>query len=207
MDRIAKVSLVRIGAVTHNINMDQRWESLTFRKAGDHVEVDAPSSANDAPPGVYYVFLIDGNGVPSKAAILSISSGADTTAPSVPSGVSASGAIGKSVGELVGVDGQRGCGAVSGVPVGARPGFVPDASTKVGTVTRAPRSRMPGWRRAATTTASSRRTQAGNASAAVGRGGRLTALADTTAPTVALTAPAAGATVHGHGVGDRERER
>jgi hypothetical protein len=83
--RIAKVSLVRTGAVTHNINMDQRWQQLTFRKVGGHLEIDAPASANDAPPGVYYVFLIDDKGVPSKAAMLSMSTVAtgDTSAPSV----------------------------------------------------------------------------------------------------------------------------
>ena len=32
-DRIAKVSLVRMGAVTHNFNMDQRWQELSFRRS------------------------------------------------------------------------------------------------------------------------------------------------------------------------------
>ena len=62
--RIAKVSLVRMGAVTHNINMDQRWQQLSFRQTAGGLEIDAPTSANIAPPGVYYVFLLDDQGVP-----------------------------------------------------------------------------------------------------------------------------------------------
>jgi Concanavalin A-like lectin/glucanases superfamily/Domain of unknown function (DUF1929) len=69
--RIAKVSLVRMGAVTHNFNMDQRWQELSFRRGADRLEVDVPDSSGDAPPGVYYLFVIDDKGVPSQAAIVS----------------------------------------------------------------------------------------------------------------------------------------
>ena len=83
---IAKVSLVRIGSVTHDFNMDQRWQQLSFRKVGGGLEIDAPTSPNIAPPGVYYVFLLDDNGVPSKAAILQhlLRRRADTAAPVGP---------------------------------------------------------------------------------------------------------------------------
>ena len=74
--RIARVSLVRMGAVTHNFNMDQRWQELSFRRSGTGLEIDAPASGTIAPPGVYYVFLVDDKGVPSKAAIVSISKAA-----------------------------------------------------------------------------------------------------------------------------------
>ena len=78
--RSPKVSLVRIGSVTHNFNMDQRWQQLNFRQIGGKLEIDAPTSPNIAPPGVYYVFLLNADGVPSKAAILSIYA----TAPTPP---------------------------------------------------------------------------------------------------------------------------
>ena len=52
--------------------MDQRWQELNFRQVGGTSRSTRPTSANIAPPGVYYVFLVDDNGVPSKAAILSI---------------------------------------------------------------------------------------------------------------------------------------
>jgi Concanavalin A-like lectin/glucanases superfamily/Domain of unknown function (DUF1929)/Glyoxal oxidase N-terminus len=89
--RIAKVSLVRMGAVTHNFNMDQRWQELSFRRAGDRLDVAAPVSANVAPPGVYYVFIIDDKGVPSKAAIVSISGEAAGTAGGAPATVAPAG--------------------------------------------------------------------------------------------------------------------
>jgi hypothetical protein len=63
---------VRLGAVTHSFNMDQRWQELDFETSEDGLRLTAPASANDAPPGVYYVFLLGDRGVPSKAAILSI---------------------------------------------------------------------------------------------------------------------------------------
>ena len=86
-DRIAKVSLVRMGAVTHNFNMDQRWQELAFRRSGGTLEVTAPTSANAAPPGVYYVFAVDDAGVPSEAAIVSIAApdaGGDVEPPPDP---------------------------------------------------------------------------------------------------------------------------
>lgn len=94
---VTKVSLVRIGSVTHNFNMDQRWQQLSFTRAGDTLRIDAPTSANDAPPGVYYVFVINGAGVPSKAAIVSIAAepqAPDTTAPSQTRDLAATGAVG-----------------------------------------------------------------------------------------------------------------
>ena len=41
-----------------------------------NLQLAAPASANDAPPGVYNVFLVDDKGVPSKAAIVSIANAA-----------------------------------------------------------------------------------------------------------------------------------
>ena len=80
-ERVAKVTLVRMGAVTHNVNMDQRYQELPFRRDGSRLVVGAPASGNVAPPGVYYVFLVDAGGVPSKAAIVRIASAAPAGAP------------------------------------------------------------------------------------------------------------------------------
>ena len=80
-DRIAKVSLVRMGAVTHSFNMDQRWQELDFRQSGGTLELTAPTSANVAPPGVYYVFIVDDAGVPSEAAIVNLPKPIATTPP------------------------------------------------------------------------------------------------------------------------------
>jgi hypothetical protein len=70
--RIASVSLIRIGSVTHAINMDQRFLSLSFQVAGGALTVQAPANGNLAPPGYYMLFILDGNGVPSVAPILKL---------------------------------------------------------------------------------------------------------------------------------------
>jgi hypothetical protein len=68
--RIGSVSLIRFGAVTHDINMSQRFLPLSFSAGSGLLTVTAPVNANLAPPGNYMLFLVDTNGVPSVAAIV-----------------------------------------------------------------------------------------------------------------------------------------
>jgi hypothetical protein len=63
--RISKVTLVAAGAMTHGFNMSQRFLPLSFTVAGNTLTVAAPATANLVPPGVYLLFVIDSNGVPS----------------------------------------------------------------------------------------------------------------------------------------------
>jgi hypothetical protein len=63
--RISKVTLVAAGAMTHGFNMSQRFLPLSFTVAGNTLTVAAPANANLAPPGVYLLFVIDSDGVPS----------------------------------------------------------------------------------------------------------------------------------------------
>jgi galactose oxidase-like protein/chitobiase/beta-hexosaminidase-like protein/Big-like domain-containing protein/Kelch motif protein len=65
--RIAKVSLVRLGASTHGFNQNQRFLPLTFTQNTGSLSVTAPANSNLAPPGDYMLFLVDTNGVPSVA--------------------------------------------------------------------------------------------------------------------------------------------
>jgi hypothetical protein len=68
--RIAKVSLIRFGSVTHAINMSQSFLPLSFSVGTGSLTVTAPANATLAPPGNYMLFLVDTNGVPSIAAIV-----------------------------------------------------------------------------------------------------------------------------------------
>src|SRR5215475_3265669 len=70
--RIATVSLLRLGAATHAFNMDQRFLRLTFTAGNGALTVQAPATANLAPPGYYMLFVLDTNDVPSVAAILQL---------------------------------------------------------------------------------------------------------------------------------------
>ena len=67
--RIASVSLVRFGNVTHAFNSGQRYLPLSFTANGNSLNVTAPANSNLAPPGYYMLFVVDTAGVPSVAAI------------------------------------------------------------------------------------------------------------------------------------------
>jgi hypothetical protein len=68
--RIAQVSLIRFGSVTHDINMSQRFLPLSFVAGSGSLTVTAPVNANIAPPGNCMLFIVDVSGVPSLAAIV-----------------------------------------------------------------------------------------------------------------------------------------
>jgi hypothetical protein len=68
--RIAQVSMIRFGSVTHCINMSQRFLPLSFVVANGSLTITAPVNANLAPPGNYLLFLVDSNGIPSVAAVV-----------------------------------------------------------------------------------------------------------------------------------------
>jgi hypothetical protein len=77
---IGKVALVRVGAVTHSVNMEQRYVPLSFTAGTGTLNATAPANANLAPPGVYMLFVIDANGVPSVARMVRVG-----TSPAVTS--------------------------------------------------------------------------------------------------------------------------
>ncbi len=63
--RIARVTLIRVGAVTHAFNQSQRFHELQFTAKEGAIDVAAPPSAAICPPGPHLLFLLDANGVPS----------------------------------------------------------------------------------------------------------------------------------------------
>jgi hypothetical protein len=72
---IAKVTWIRLSAVTHATNMNQRLNYLSFpapAAGATSLSVTAPSSANLAPPGHYLLFLVNQQGTPSVAKIVRI---------------------------------------------------------------------------------------------------------------------------------------
>ena len=69
---IGQVTLIRLSAVTHAFNMDQRLNVLPFTPGAGVLDITAPASANLAPPGFYMLFLVDANGVPSVGSVLQL---------------------------------------------------------------------------------------------------------------------------------------
>jgi hypothetical protein len=72
--RIAKVTLVRTGSVTHGFDMNQRFRQFTtFTKDATGLTVPGITNRNLTPPGHYMIFIVDTNGVPSVGKIVKIS--------------------------------------------------------------------------------------------------------------------------------------
>lgn len=70
---IARVALIRCGAVTHNFHMDQRYVGLRIVNAtASKLTVTLPPNGHVAPPGHYMLFLITAAEVPSAAHLISI---------------------------------------------------------------------------------------------------------------------------------------
>jgi hypothetical protein len=64
---IDRVALIRAGSVTHSVNFDQRYVDLPFRTTPGGLSARVPPTAAEAPPGMYMLFVVDGDGVPSVA--------------------------------------------------------------------------------------------------------------------------------------------
>ncbi len=67
---ITKVTLIRLGSVTHAIDMSQRLVPLDFSQVAEGLSITLPTSRATAPPGPYMLFLVNGNGVPSVGRIM-----------------------------------------------------------------------------------------------------------------------------------------
>src|SRR5438477_2783123 len=82
---ISKVTMIPLGSVTHGFNMSQRFCRLSFSLATGGLNVTAPSNANNAPPGYYMLFILNGSGVPSIAKIIQLSGSGNPTPTPTPS--------------------------------------------------------------------------------------------------------------------------
>lgn len=72
---LAKVVLMRPGAVTHHFDTDQRYRELMFEPpflGGSNALFQIPNSANALPPGFYMIFLVNTAGIPSEARWLNV---------------------------------------------------------------------------------------------------------------------------------------
>ena len=187
---IASVVLIRNGAVTHSFNTEQRYLPLTFTQTPGGLTVQAPADANLAPPGYYMLYIVNANGVPAVAPFVHL----PLQPPTAPGNLTAMGSVGTvslswnpSTGNL-GVAGY----AVYRSTVS---GFTPGPGNRIGqTTTTSYTDYVPAagtyyYQVTAQDSAGSVSPPSNEASG--------TATADTTAPTVALTAPANGATVSG----------
>ncbi|MFN0040229.1 MAG: PA14 domain-containing protein [Burkholderiales bacterium] len=72
---VTAFSLVRMSSTTHTVNNDQRRIPLVFSTTGPNTySVQVPSNTGVALPGLYMLFAMNGDGVPSVARIVRIGS-------------------------------------------------------------------------------------------------------------------------------------
>lgn len=72
---IRKVTVIRLASSTHASDMSQRLNTLSFDAASDgqSLTVTAPTAGRIAPPGPYMLFILNEQGVPSSAQIITLS--------------------------------------------------------------------------------------------------------------------------------------
>ena len=70
---VRRGTLIRLSSVTHAFNQSQLLYPLTFSATGSTTLVSAgPRNARVAPPGPYMLFLVNGEGVPSRAKVVTV---------------------------------------------------------------------------------------------------------------------------------------
>jgi len=188
---ITKVSLLRTGSVTHAFDENARFVPLSFTHAGSGaLDVVAPANGFIAPPGYYMLFLVDGNGVPSVAAMVRIPTPAeDGIPPSAPGGLNATTAAGRvdltwtAATDNVAVTGYN-------IHRGTSPGVVPTVGNMVGQSagTAFTDTGFANGTYYWVFTARDANNNVGPPSNEITR----TVTADTTSPTVSMTSPAPG---------------
>ncbi len=70
---ISSACFIRPTATTHSNNMDQRYIPLSaVALTGDSLQITAPSTAEETPPGYYMLFFVNSDGVPSIASFVRV---------------------------------------------------------------------------------------------------------------------------------------
>ncbi|HEY2556778.1 MAG TPA: galactose oxidase-like domain-containing protein [Diaminobutyricibacter sp.] len=93
---IQSVMLVRTGSITHGFDQNTRSIPLSFTQTTGGLNVQMPVNGNAAPPGYYMLFIVNGAGVPSVAAMTRFPAPyEDTQAPSAPGTLTATSGTGQ----------------------------------------------------------------------------------------------------------------
>jgi len=78
---IGAVHLIRLAAVTHAFNQNQWINRLDFATTPQGLTVTAPATGVEAPPGPYMLFILNDDGVPSVAPIVTLLADAGSVPP------------------------------------------------------------------------------------------------------------------------------
>jgi Domain of unknown function (DUF1929) len=78
---IQKVGLVRLGSQTHSVEMEARYLPLSFTAGNGTLTASVPANVYTAVPGIYMLFIVNSDGVPSVAKMVNL----DSAVPPPPS--------------------------------------------------------------------------------------------------------------------------
>jgi hypothetical protein len=193
--RIAKVTLLRLGSVTHAFDENQRYIEPTFAPIAGGLDIIAPTSVNIAIPGYYMLFLVDTNGVPSVGSFVRFPAPwEDTVPPTAPTNLAASTTPGKVVLTWTAATDSSGV-ALYNIHRGTLPGVIPTAVNRVGgsATTGYTDTGFPTGTYYYVVTAQDTGGNVGPQS----NERSIAAQADVTLPSISLTAPTSGSTLTG----------
>ncbi|MGI8685665.1 MAG: LamG-like jellyroll fold domain-containing protein [Acidimicrobiales bacterium] len=188
---VASVFLSKLGSVTHSLNMDPQFVDLAFTATAGGLNVAGPANSNVAPPGYYSLWIVDANGVPSVSQQIKIG-GADTAAPTAASALTAVGGPGTAALAWTAATDDVG---VTGYDIhrSTTSGFTPSSANRVAQT--AGTSYADNGPAAGTYSYKVRaRDGAGNVGPASNQA-TAAVTTDSTAPTVSISSPVAGAAV------------
>ena len=191
---ISSVALVRLGSVTHTLDMEQRFLNLEFTAQAGRLTVAVPSDANLVPPGYYMLFILNSKGVPSTAAVVRVPAPQeDVVAPTAPQNLQA--VAGTTAATLTWVAAADNSTVTAyNVHRSTTSGFVPSLANRMAHVAGTTYTDfVPAGTYAYVVTAED---AAGNVSAPSNEA-FVNVAADTVGPTVAVTQPVGGAAVAG----------
>jgi hypothetical protein len=89
---ITKVALIPQPTPTHAYNSNSGYVPLTFSQTSGGITVTGPANANIAPPGMYMLFVVNANGVPSVASWIHVS-GSSQVSPTARLGAARTGGL------------------------------------------------------------------------------------------------------------------
>lgn len=136
---IASASLINVPSVTHGQNTDQRRVPLDFTQQGNTVSAALPGSLNAMPPGDYELTVVDQQGVPSPAQIITIQRNGpglvtvSSNAP--PAAAGGNGGVSQMPGMPMGDETGTGTGGGTGTSAGTGTGAGAGKGTGSGTTT------------------------------------------------------------------------
>lgn len=69
---IGRMTMVKTGSTTHSFNMEQRFVELNFTRQGARLSATLTNDRHQFTPGMYMLFVINVNGVPSVASLVRV---------------------------------------------------------------------------------------------------------------------------------------